>query len=108
MHVPHTFVGCLTQRKKFQTFVLTKLLHSFYTVFRSPHGVNRLQASYSLVKMESERAISSSSRELRLENMKKEQQQAVKAICLDSRDVLLLLLVMQKLVIVLVTTLEPR
>ena len=52
-------------------------------------------------------AVLSTSRELSLEEMKKEQRQTLEAIGLDSREVLSLLLLMQKLMIVQVTALEP-
>ena len=53
-------------------------------------------------------AISSTLRELSSEEMKKEQRQTPEVIGLDSREVLLPLLLTQKLMIVQVTALEPE
>ena len=53
-------------------------------------------------------AISSTPRELSLEEMKKEQRQTPEAIGLDSREILLPLLLTQMLMIVQVTALEPE
>ena len=52
-------------------------------------------------------AVSSTLRELSLEEMKKEQRQTPEAIGFDSREVLLPLHLTQKLMIVQVTALEP-
>ena len=52
-------------------------------------------------------AVSSTLRELGSKEMKKEQRKTLKAIGLDSREVLLLLLLMQKLMIIQVTVHEP-
>ena len=52
-------------------------------------------------------AVSSTLRELSLEEMKKEQRQTPEAISFDSREVLLPLFLTQKLMIVQVTALEP-
>ena len=57
--------------------------------------------------MDFERAVSSSLRELGREEMKKEQRQTLEPIGLDLREVLLLLFLIQKLLIVQVTALEP-
>ena len=57
--------------------------------------------------MDFERAVSSSLRELGWEEMKKEQRQTLEPIGLDLREVLLLLFLIQKLLIVQVTALEP-
>ena len=51
--------------------------------------------------------LSSSFRELGFEEMKKERLRALEAFGLDSKEVLLLLLLMQKLMIVQVTALKP-
>ena len=53
-------------------------------------------------------AISSTLRELSLEEMKKEQRQTPEVIGLDSREILLPLLLTQMLMIVQVTALEPE
>ena len=53
-------------------------------------------------------AVSSTLKELGLEEIKNEQRQTPEAIGLDSREVLLPLLLMQKLMIVQVTALKPR
>ena len=74
--------------------------------FQFLRRVNRFQAS-KLVKMDFERAVSSSLRESGWEEMKKEQRKTLEAIGLDLREVLLLLLQIQKLLIVQVTALEP-
>ena len=52
-------------------------------------------------------AVWSTLRELGSEEMKKEQRKTLEAIGLDSREVLLLLLLMQKLMIIQVTAHEP-
>ena len=52
-------------------------------------------------------AVSSTLRELGSKEMKKEQRKTLEAIGLDSREVLLLLLLMQKLMIIQVTVHEP-
>ena len=51
--------------------------------------------------------VSSTLRELGSKEMKKEQRKTLEAIGLDSREVLLLLLLMQKLMIIQVTVHEP-
>ena len=53
-------------------------------------------------------AVSSTLKELGLEEIKNEQRQTPEAIGLDSREVLLPLLLMRKLMIVQVTALKPR
>ena len=57
--------------------------------------------------MDFEQAVSSSFRELSSEEMKKEQRQTLEAIGLDLREVLLPLLLIQKLLMEQVTALEP-
>ena len=57
--------------------------------------------------MDFEQAVSSSFRELNSEEMKKEQRQTLEAIGLDLREVLLPLLLIQKLLMEQVTALEP-
>ena len=52
-------------------------------------------------------AVSSTLRELGSEEMKKEQRKTLEALGLDSREVLLLLILMQKLMIIQVTAHEP-
>ena len=52
-------------------------------------------------------AVVSSLRELDLEEMEKKQREPLEVVGLDSREVLLLLLHMQRLMIVQVTALEP-
>ena len=60
-----------------------------------------------LVEMDFEQAVSSSFRELSSEEMKKEQRQTLEAIGLDLREVLLPLLLIQKLLMKQVTAHEP-
>ena len=57
--------------------------------------------------MDFEQAVSSSFRELSSEEMEKEQRQTLEAIGLDLREVLLPLLLIQKLLMEQVTALEP-
>lgn len=57
--------------------------------------------------MDFELAVSSSFRELSSEEMKKEQRQTLEAIGLDLREVLLPLILIQKLLMEQVTALEP-
>ena len=57
--------------------------------------------------MDFEQAVSSSFRELSSEEMKKEQRQTLEVIGLDLREVLLPLLLIQKLLMEQVTALEP-